>query len=827
MSLKFSKVWPLLFLLAPALVAQEAFPARQIEAALEDGLYPLAGQQIWEALSTKRAPDDEAALTLLLIRALIGEKKFDAAAILADESAALPQQDAFAYWRARALFEKGDFSAVFQTLEKIPADSAFAPSALRLRGRAEQVSGDLKAAQKTFEAFRKQFPDDGDAAQNLLDLSGIYLERSRKSDSAGALHELLERFPDHALAAATRLELARQLVASGGKDELSEASVLLAATGSSEAAHPRLRSAAWVELSVLEQRAGNSAAAAEALAKAEKLTSESALRVRQKAARAHLLIEQNKTKEAFPLFDEAIKESPDTATAAEMLVQKAEALLKTQQFAAAEKTFQSGLDIAADPAVQSRAQAGKGWSLWEQKRYEESAAAFENAGNKCTQLDDCVTAFIKAGDARLAAGQYEKARDSYRRMTAGYPEHPLAARALYQSGIAALFAGQPDAARADFSRTEKDFPQSEFAPQAALQQAELLKGGQQWAPALEQYRRIASQYTNDAVQATAMQQQGLILYRTGQPDAALECFLAVSTNWPDAPEAQQALYMRGLCRYEQGDTDGALALYQSFIGKYPASVWAPEVLFRTGEHYYNRGDYAGAQTVFLDIAARFPKHELTGDALFWAGSSLLKQDKFLEAFTAFSRLAKEVPDSPLILKTRFAQGETLTELGEFPRAILAYEEVIKNAPDDPLADRARGRLADCLFTLGTSEPGRYQEALDAYQALYKRPAAPFDLRLQALYKTARCETKLGLKEKAFAHYMEVVYSGTGQTGPLSPEAAPWFTRAALDAAAVQEQQQQWKEAVNIYKRIVQAGVPAKSEAQKRIEKIEREHASAF
>jgi hypothetical protein len=86
---------------------------------------------------------------------------------------------------------------------------------------------------------------------------------------------------------------------------------------------------------------------------------------------------------------------------------------------------------------------------------------------------------------------------------------------------------------------------------------------------------------------------------------------------------------------------------------------------------------------------------------------------------------------------------------------------------------------------------------------------------------------LGLKEKAFAHYMEVVYSGTAQTNSLSPEAIPWFTRAAFDAAAYQKQQHQWKEAITIYKRIIQANVPAKNEAQKQIEKIEREHAAAL
>jgi len=827
MNFGLSKLWMLLLLLAPALFAQEPLSTRHIEAALEDELYPLAEQQTWEALSTQRTPDEESRLTILLIRALAGQQKFNDAVILADESAGLPKQDAFDYWRARTLFEAGNSNAVFQALEKIPANSLYAPAALRLKGRAELLASNFKAAQKTFEAFCDQFPSDENSAQNLLDLAVIYLERGKKSDSTKVLHELLNRFPDNIMADSARLELARQLISAGGKDELGEASVLLNTLGSSEPAHPRLRSAAWVELSAIEQRAGNSAGAAEALAKAEKLTGEAVLRVRQKAARASLLINENKTKEALPLFDEAIKEAPNTAAAAEILVQKAEALLKIQQFAAAEKAFQAGLDITIDPALQTRAQAGKGWSLWEQKRHEESAVAFENSTLKCTLPDTCVTSLIKAGDARLAALQYEKARADYRRVSSNYPDHPLAAQAMYQSGVASLLAGQPDAARTDFAETEKMFPNSEFSPQAALQKAELLKREQKWDIALEEYRRIAAQYTNAAVQASAMNQQGLILYRLGKWDAALEDFSIVSTNYPDSPEAPQALYMRGFCRYMQGDTEGSLAICQSFIEKYPGSVWTPEVLFWIGEHYYNRGSYAQAKTTFLDIAARFPKHELADDALFWAGNSLIKQDSFLEAFTVYSRLAKEFPDSTLMLKTRFAQGETLTELGEFPRAILAYEEVIKTAPDDPLADRARGRLADCLFTLGTSEAARYQEALDAYQSLYKRPAAPFALRLQALYKMARCEAKLGLKEKSFAHYIEVVYSGTGQTEPLSPEAVPWFTRAAFDAAAYQEQQLQWKEAINIYNRIIQAGVPAKSEAQKRIEKIEREHASAL
>jgi TolA-binding protein len=820
----------LLLLLAPALFAQSTLSFRQIEAALEDELYPLAEQQIWESLSIQRTPEEQATLTLLLIRTLTGQERFDDAVILADESSTLPKQDAFAYWRARALFEKGDFEAVLDSLEKGEKQletKAYAPAALRLKGRAQQAAGDLKAAEKTFAAFNKKFHGDENSAQNLLDLAAVHRARGKEKDTVKTLRELLKDYPDHPLADTGRLELARELIADEGKKERTEAQTLLSELSAKTSAHPRLRIPAGVELASLEQRLGNPAAAADALQRAAALTSDTFLRVRQKAARANLLIEDGQTREAFALFDEAIEEASSQALAAEVLIQKAEALLKTANWPAAEKAFQAYLDITTDPAAQARALFGKGWSLWEQQRYEEAAVAFENAAEKCPAPAHCVSALLKAGDARLAAGQYQKGHDNYHRITTQYPDAPEAPRALYQSGVANLLAGQTEEARLHFIAVETDFPDSEFAPLAALQLAELLKGEQQWESALEEYRRIAGQYTNAVAQAAATHQQGLILYRLTQWDAALEKFRTVSSGYPESAEAPQAYYMRGFCRYRQGDTEAALNLCQSFIRNYPDSVWTPEVLFWLGEYYYNSGNYAEAQNMFTEVADRFPGHELSDDALFWAGNALLKQTSFLDAFTTYSRLAKEYPASPLLLKTRFAQGEALAELGEFSRAILAYEEVIKAAPDEPLADRARGRLGDCLFTLGTAEAGRYQEALTAYQALFKRQEAPFALKLQALYKIARCEDKLGLKDKAFAHYMETVYTGVGSETPLSPEAVAWFTRAAFEAAAFQEQQQRWPEAINIYERIIEAGVPAQSEALTRIEKIRQEHASTL
>ncbi len=817
---RFFRLSILLLLLAPALPAQE-FSRHSIEAALEDELYRLAEEQAWNALSVRQGDAEEADLTLLLVRSLIGQKRFEDAVILADESSHLLYQDAFSYWKARALFESGDFSAVFQPLEKISKKSEYAPASLRLTGRTARATDNPKRTEKAFEIFEDKFPNHEESAQNLFDLANIQLERGRERSAAKTMHELLMRFPDTALADSVRLLLARELIADDGKKERKEAAGLLEQLGTDETAHARLRIAAWVELAALEQQAGRSAVAADALLKAEALTEKAALRVRQKTARANLLVDEGKDQEALNLFDDAMQAAPDELFAAEILLQKAEALLKTARFTAAEKAFQAYLNVTLNPDGEIRALFGKGWSLWEQQRYEEAATAFENSAAKDNDLDRRITAWVKAGDARLAGGQAGMATKNYRQVLKNNPKHSLAARAVYQYGVALLAAGEIESARLSFEKTESAFPESEFAPRAALQLAELFKRETNWEPALEEYRRVAKQYTNATAQAAALHQQGLILFGFDQFDEALENFQLVSETYPESPEAPQATYMQGFCRYLQGDIEAALEICRAFISTYPNSPWTPEVLFWLGEHAYNQGNYPEAQTTFMDIVARFPQNELVDDALFWAGNALLQQDSFLEAFTLYGRLAKEAPESTLLLETRFAQGEALSELGEFSRAILAYEEVIKIAPDADLADRARGRLGDCLFTLGATEAVRYQEAMNAYQALYKRPATPFALKLQALYKIARCEDKLDRSDEAFAHYMETVYTATGHDGALSPKAVLWFTRAALDAAAKQEQQNLWKEAVHIYERILQAGVPAQDEAAKRIEKIKK------
>jgi TolA-binding protein len=223
------------------------------------------------------------------------------------------------------------------------------------------------------------------------------------------------------------------------------------------------------------------------------------------------------------------------------------------------------------------------------------------------------------------------------------------------------------------------------------------------------------------------------------------------------------------------------------------------------------------------LAERYPQGVLADDALFWAGRSAAALKEYLRAIEHYNKLPQRYPESPKLAETRFAQGDALSELGQFAGAILAFDEVIRNYPDSYLADLARGRKGDCQFTLGSEDPERYREALASYQGVLQSPQTSPDLQWQAEYKIGRCYQKLGRSEDAFEQYMKVVYGFLGHSGRKDAGAMIWFTRAAFSAAEIMEHDGRWREAVNIYKRVIEAGVPAAGDARQRIQKIRLEH----
>ena len=217
---------------------------------------------------------------------------------------------------------------------------------------------------------------------------------------------------------------------------------------------------------------------------------------------------------------------------------------------------------------------------------------------------------------------------------------------------------------------------------------------------------------------------------------------------------------------------------------------------------------------------------LAADALFRAGRSALQQNEFKRGRDYFSALIKNYPASPKRPEARYFQGLALCELGQFDAAILIFNEIIKQYPDHDLAEPAAIKRADSQFVLGSDEPKRYEEAVASYQLVLDRPGCSAATRLQVKYKIGRCLEKLGKTNEAFNQYLQVVYSYL-QNQEQTPVGDLWFTRAAFNAAGILEEQQKWRQAANIYERVIEADIPASRDAEERVEKMRAEHWLSF
>lgn len=823
-------VLSLLCLAGPA-VAEDPGPASasarfpNIKASLDDGFFVLAEQQARGVLRSDPRDDEAREAVLLLAHALWGQKRYSE---MLDLLARYNGDPGYVYWRARANFELRRYADALLIIDdaKNLAGSPYAPPMLRLKGYIEQLTGRIDAAEATFQQFAKAFPQHPEWVENQFDLAAI-LTRQKRIPEAISIYEALIENKNKEDSQRARLKLAHVLYTQGAAENFDDARDLLSGLATNNLTRLAYRIDAYVDLAALEEKAERRPEAMEALRQAADLSPDARQRVPLKLLRVRMLLRDDDTDAALKLLEQCRAEAPNEAMAAELQLEKAGALLQAKRFAESDDAYQVYLDVANDPAGLARAYFGKGLAMAspDLERYAEAAAAFDKAVKGLELPAERADAQFKAGDAYYASDKFEDAEKRYRSFVTSFPEHENVPAALYQLGLSLANTGRRADALETFETLETEYADTPFAEQAALRSADVMLAESRREAALDKYTQIGRTYTNSpAAQALSLHQQGIVLYQYfGRYAEAQAAFEAVIANYPESEYVPQASYMRGFCLYSQGQQEEAVQTCMDFIEQYPDSKWRPEVIFWLAEQYYNRGLYEKAEPLFQSVAKEYKPHWLAPRALYWAGRAAAAQANYVGALERYSEVAKMYAGNEILPYTRFAQGDALSELGEFARAILAFEEIIKNYPESHLVNAAWGRKGDCQFSLAADNPSRYVEAMSSFQSILDRPSAPMALKLQAEYKVGRCLEKTNVPDKAFSRYMNVVYTFINENVERSPDSVVWFTRSAFGSAALKEREKAWTDAVKVYERVIEADVPSKDEAAKRIEKIKKDN----
>jgi tetratricopeptide (TPR) repeat protein len=192
-------------------------------------------------------------------------------------------------------------------------------------------------------------------------------------------------------------------------------------------------------------------------------------------------------------------------------------------------------------------------------------------------------------------------------------------------------------------------------------------------------------------------------------------------------------------------------------------------------------------------------------------------DNAVDYFTNVANHPGPCPDF-LRVQALFAYGDAFSQyaptnaLERFSIAQRIFRQIPLNFPNDALVPQAWGRMADCYFQLGTNDPANYLNALENYGKVTNSPRAELSTRLAAMVgignvqrQQARLAKEKGaaleansLLSAALDNYLSVAY-GTFEAEQPDPF---WIKEAALKAADIDESQNKWDRALNVYRHLI-------------------------
>lgn len=813
--------------------AQEAAKLLQDgQTALDDGVYSLAQKQFEQYLSTYGKtikPKEYETALLCLLRSLHEQKKLDDMQhVLASvDKIRLHDAGMLIFWHALIMYERGKYSDAIRSIdqfEKKYEKSEFIGRVERLRAWCYIKIGSIEEALVAFEAFDKSFGGTADSPDNLLEWAKALMCANREEKAAEVLNRLVRMPKELGAVREGHLWIGRLYLK---RSNYKQAVTFLSILADDENARGDLRAEALYTAADAYTFLTNMETAVSSVIKGIELAQSPEVKSAGRLELGRVYLKGNAVDKGVSLLKAYISEYPADASSSEAQLEVANALLDEKKYDLAVNEFQYYIETFTNSMGLANAYYGRGWALTNIGRHSEAVTEFMKSYDLFNDEENKVRSLFKAGDAHFLNGQYQLASDVYAKLVSEYPETTLVPEASFQFAESRARAEMYDDAEKSFRDLVADYPSSKLAEEALVRLAEIKESQGLLRDAVALYSNLmilhpASKYFPDALFG-----RGKIYFQQWRFNKALEDFERIVVNYPESEVLEEAYYKRGMCHYWLGQDDTTLTVYNEFIKRYPDSNLAPSVFFWIGRYFFNHGQFKEAEKSFSDFASKYKDHDLADDALLWKGYSLIRRREYVAAIETFAAIAKDYPESPKMAEARFAQGEALCEIANYDAAILIFGEIITKYPESSLVISAWIRKGDCQFILGGDDQVRYEEGMSSYRVVINNSNAQEDQIIEAEYKSARCLEKLGRITEAFEYYYQKILLrliGEREKGVWHNESSKlWMTKAALAAAGIAEDKEDYKAAVSILEIMLQIGGAGVPDAKSRIDKIKAEH----
>jgi TolA-binding protein len=388
-------------------------------------------------------------------------------------------------------------------------------------------------------------------------------------------------------------------------------------------------------------------------------------------------------------------------------------------------------------------------------------------------------AFDRADALYELPGRRSDATEQYARLAKTYPDHRLAAEALYLASLSALKEGQNAEARAYGTDFVKRYPDSSFEPDVLNIVAESLLVEQKYPEAVTAYRALRTDYPEHPLSRRASFRHGIALYLTKayrDSIAALDDFLATEPPAESAAEAQywkgrslvaledlaaardafaaamaadanwreadETLLWWGYTLRQTDNTAEALRRWTELRERFPESKHVPSSWRQSAETYMAAEEHEQAAAAFQKFLATNPDEPQKSLARFDLARSQVALGQSAQAVSTLETLLKENPDFDQGPFVYYELAWSYRDVGKVPESTAAFEKLAELYPDSEYAGEAMFHVAEQHYTDKKFEP-----AAEMYLAALKKAERP-EVKERAAYKLGLCSYQLGRFEQA-------------------------------------------------------------------------------
>lgn len=778
--------------------------------AFEDRFYDVSIELLERFLKTYPQSAKAQEVNLLIGRCLFYQNKFlDALAkfdALLGDTSAKKIKDGVLYWTAEVHFKGNNFAkaATYYKLliEEFP-NSSYIAAAYYSLGWCLFQEQNFSDALIDFKLVEERYPKDPQAKDasfkiieclyNLKDYSGLK-ERIRP---------LLKGYlKDNASLAYLYFYLAEaDYYLNNFNEALGEYSSVLANAGEGDLTALSKLGLAWTNLKLKKYKEAEGIFQEIAIGSLTKRSLDALL-----LGKAILMAQTNRIDEAKKIYDELLTATDEPSVLIQAYLGKAEALYNLAEYPQAVKVYKEALDKAAlfssCGELVDKLHYSLAWVFLKQGEFKEAIKEFQKIVKTSDDNIVKVSALCQIGDAYQDSGDYAKAGEAYDTILKDYPDSFYGDYVQYQLGLTMLKKSNYDAAILSFLSLKRNYPDSKLLDEVSYALGLAYFQKQDYNASKEIFARFQDEFKESNLGPQALYLLGSSLYNLGDYNAAIEVFKNIIRLYgQDVELSQKAEYEIADCFYQMGREKEAMSRFTALRSKYPDSSLTPEIMWWLAGYYYRQNAASLTRRYLSSLIQDFPKSNLVADAYYALGSSFQEEANYKEALQNFQKV-KELSKTDLAGQATIAMADIYIKQEQFNSAIQTYQEIIHDYPN--LTNLVYPKMAELYF-----EIGNYPEALNFYRKSLE--TVPVKDMAGIQLKIAETKEAQGNLSEAIEEYLKTTY--------LYSENNTLALKALLRVAQIYEHKNNFKEAVNIYKRIMAMDVQEAKYARERIDWI--------